>query len=129
MDKQIIVISSVVSKKRAIEAVNACMGDNIQQITIEPYQHDKTKEQRGGWHLLIGILADELGYTFPQMKNVLKVYIMGTEVTEDLQGNEIEQIPSSEDCKRFGYSKLIEGTYVAAAEQGVVLPDLKRTNT
>jgi len=129
MDKQVIVVSTAIAKKRLIRAANALMGDDIAQVTIEPYQHDKTKEQRNGWHLLIGILADELGYTFPQMKNVLKVYIMGTEITEDLQGNEIEQIPSSEDCKRFGYSKLIEGTYVAAAEQGVVLPDLKRTNT
>lgn len=125
MNKQTIIISSVVSKKRALEAVKACMSDKIMQITIEPYQHDKTAEQRKGWHLLINLLADELGYTPIEMKNILKVQIMGVEIVTDWTGREIEQIPSSEACKRHGYSKLIDETYRIAAELGIILPPLQ----
>jgi len=125
-NKTLIVISGVIAKKRALEAVNACMGDNIQQITIEPYQHNKTDEQRGGWHMLINIMAKELGYTPPEMKNVLKVKIMGTEIVKDLDGNDLEQIPSSEAEKRHGYSLLIDGTYQCAGELGIILPTLTK---
>lgn len=121
-DKQIIVINTVTAKKRALQAVNNCMADNVMQITVEPYQHDKTAAQRGFWHVLIGLLSDETGYTKPEMKNILKVEIMGTETVTDWNGREIEQIPSSEAERRFGYSKLIDGTYRIGAELGAILP-------
>lgn len=122
MDKTIIVVSTAIAKKRALRAVNALMGDNVCQVTIEPYQHDKTAAQRKFWHVLISIMAKELGYTVLEMKNILKVEIMGTEIVKDLKGNDLEQIPSSEACKRHGYSLLIDGTYPIAGELGINLP-------
>lgn len=121
-DKQIIVINTVTAKKRALQAVNNCMADNVMQITVEPYQHDKTAAQRGFWHMLIGIMAKELGYTPLEMKNILKVRIMGTEIVKDWDGNEVEQIPSSEAEKRHGYSLLIDGTIEIGHELGMNLP-------
>jgi len=121
-DKQIIVINTVTAKKRALQTVNNCMADNVMQITIEPYQHDKTAAQRGFWHMLIGIMAKELGYTPLEMKNILKVKIMGTEIVKDWDGNEVEQIPSSEAEKRHGYSLLIDGTIEIGHELGMNLP-------
>ena len=122
MTNKTIVINGVIAKKRALEAVNACMGDNIMQVTIEPFKDDKTANQRAFWHVLIGIMAKELGYTPLEMKNVLKVKIMGVEVVKDLDGNDLEQIPSSEDEKKHGYSLLIDGTIEAGHDLGMNLP-------
>jgi len=122
MDKQLIVISGVMAKKRALEVVNACMGDNIMQMTLEPYQHNKTDSQRNYWHMILGKLGDELGYNLPDIKDLMKIHIMGYEILTGLDGKEIERIPSSEKCKRFGYSKLIDGTVIFAADLGIILP-------
>jgi len=98
------------------------MGDHICQVTIEDYKHDKTAAQRGFWHVLINIMAKELGYTPLEMKNILKVKIMGTEIVKDLDGNDLEQIPSSEAEKRHGYSLLIDGTVEIGHDLGMNLP-------
>jgi len=122
MDKLVIVVNSVLSKKRALNAVNGCMADHICQVTVEDYKHDKTAAQRGFWHVLIGIMAKELGYTPLEMKNILKVKIMGVEIVKDLDGNDLEQIPSSEAEKRHGYSLLIDGTVEIGHDLGMNLP-------
>ena len=72
--------------------------------------------------MLIGIMAKELGYTPLEMKNILKVRIMGTEIVKDWEGKEVEQIPSSEAEKRHGYSLLIDGTIEIGHELGMNLP-------
>jgi len=123
--KQLIVINGVIAKKRALASVNACMGDNIQQITIEPYVDDKTKEQRGGWHFLLGILGKELGYTLPEIKDVIKREVIGMKQVE-WKGEIIDRLPSSEEEKKHGYSDLIDQTYRIAAEMGCILPELRR---
>ena len=122
MEKQVIVVNTVTAKKRALSAVQGLMRDHICQVTIEDYKHDKTEAQRGFWHMLIGIMAKELGYTPLEMKNILKVKIMGTEIVKDLDGNDLEQIPSSEAEKRHGYSLLIDGTIETGHELGMNLP-------
>jgi len=122
MEKQVIVVNTATAKKRALAAVNGLMSDHICQVTIEDYKHDKTAQQRGFWHVLIGIMAKELGYTPLEMKNILKVKIMGTEIVKDLDGNDLEQIPSSEAEKRHGYSLLIDGTIEIGHDLGMNLP-------
>jgi len=122
MDKLVIVVNSVLSKKRALNEVQRLMGDHICQVTIEDYKHDKTAAQRGFWHVLINIMAKELGYTPLEMKNILKVKIMGVEIVKDLDGNDLEQIPSSEAEKRHGYSLLIDGTVEIGHDLGMNLP-------
>ncbi len=76
-DKLEIVVSTVYSKKRALDAVTQhCMSDKIMMVTIEPYQHEKTHQQRKGWHWLLNIMAKETGYTLLEMKNIVKVMIL-----------------------------------------------------
>ena len=70
---------------------------------------------------MISLLADEIGYTPAEMKDILKDEILGLKVIE-WNGEPKEIHASSEDCKRHGYSKLIDETYRIAAEQGCVLP-------
>jgi hypothetical protein len=122
MNNHPIVINSKQAKKRALDAVQACMSDTIMQVSIEPYKDNKTAAQRKWWHTMLGMLGKELGYTLPEIKDIIKVEVIGMQHVE-WKGLIVDRIPSSEDEKRAGYSHLIEETYRIAAEQGCVLPD------
>lgn len=96
------------------------------KVTIEPYIEGHSKEQQALWHVLIKQMADHFGYEPEEMKQIVKVLILGTEV-KNFRGKDIEVIPSSQydengkiTDKQY-YSNLIEHTYRIAAEEGLVL--------
>jgi hypothetical protein len=109
-------------RQNAVEAVSKLTSEPIMEVIIQEWKEDKTASQRGFWHILIGIMAEELGYTKAQLKVILKDEILGTEQVE-YKGKIKDISASSEDEKKAGYSFLIEQTYVIAAEQGIVLPE------
>ena len=93
------------------------------ELSIGPRRKEKSHQQRKKWHAMLEDMARQLGYTKPQMKEVVKSELMGSEWITLPSGRKYEVIPSSEDEDRFGYSELIEGTYRVAAENGIVLSE------
>ena len=116
------IIKSKQIRANAAKAVSELTSDPIMEVIIQEHKPDKTTEQRNWWHLLIGIMAKELGYTAGEMKSVLKNEILGQKEVE-YQGKTISREASSEELKKFGYSDLIEQTYRIASEVGIILPN------
>ena len=91
------------------------------EIEVRERRKEKTAKQRGAWHALLTEFGKALGYTMPQMKEVVKRELMGSEWITLPNGKKYEVIPSSEAEDRYGYNDLIEGTLRIAAENGVLL--------
>ncbi len=123
LNKQKFIIKTREIKKNCLQAVyNIKQEDGIYQVTIEKYVEDKSAEQRGWWHMMIGIMAKDLGYSPAEMKSVLKNEILGQQEIE-YKGKTIVKEASSEELKKYGYSELIEHTYRIASENGIILPN------
>ena len=96
------------------------------EVTIEPYVEKHSGEQQGLWHAMVREFAREVGYTEPEMKEILKQLILGT-VIKEFNGRQVEVTKSSqydENGKLTNkelYSTLIEETYRIAGEMGIQL--------
>ena len=109
-------------KQNAINHVKSIMKeDGLYDVKISKHVEDKSTEQRNFLHMLIGIMAKELGYTPAEMKSVLKREIIGCDEVE-YKGKTVEIEPSTEALKKYGYSEFIESVYVIAGGLGIVLP-------
>ena len=117
-----VILRGELQRKRAIDLITVLdLNHTTYQVEIGEYEEDKTKSQRNYWHTLIGQLAGELGYSKGEMKEVLKLTILGPKTITLLSGEEKEVPPSSEDERKAGYSRLIDETIRIAAELGHVL--------
>ena len=113
-------ITSSNIRKNAAQAVMDIRGDDKLQVVIEPINNSKSNEQRGMFHALCKVFADETGYTPAQIKRIVKMELYGVEEVE-VMGRRFEVLRSSEDLDRRGYSALIEQLYILAGEAGIVL--------
>jgi hypothetical protein len=91
------------------------------EIEIRPRRKEKTHQQRKLWHAMLKEFGESIGYTLPQIKQVVKQKIFGTEWVNLPDGTKLEITQSSEDEDRYGYARLIDETMRIAAEQGVLL--------
>ena len=123
--KQKFVISTKTAKRNCIDAVMGIMQEDQMEVVIQKHKKRKTDDQRAGWHYLLSVFGDELGYTLPEMKAVVKKAVTGSEMVA-VERVEVEVVPRREKADRELYSQYIETTYRLAAEIGVVLPDLRR---
>ena len=91
-------------------------------VRIDEYIEDKTAEQRSFWHVLLGKLGDEIGYTQDEMKQIIKARVYG--VKEISVAGLTLNVPaqSTEKLSRKRYSELIDATYRYAGEAGITLP-------
>lgn len=122
MDEWLFTLKTKAIKKNCLNVIyNIKLEDGLYDVHVVKHVDDKTAEQRGWWHKLIGIMAKDLGYTAPEMKSVLKDQILG-QMEVEFKGKTIQREASSEDLKKFGYSDLIEQTYRIASELGIRLP-------
>jgi len=94
------------------------------QVAITEYKEDKTNSQRSTFHFLCGLLAQETGNTPADVKEAIKQDMLGLK-TISLGGVDREITRSSEEAKRDEYSLLIEGVYIEATSNGVILPILE----
>ena len=111
-------------RSRAAAEVMAIRGEDNLEVVIQEHKDDQTAEQRGFFHVLIKILADELGSSPDATKIDIKRETFGSR-KEMVRGVEVEVIESSAKAKRGDYSELIETTYRISAEYGIVLPNAR----
>ena len=109
-------------RSNAAKAVMEVIGDDDMDVVIEKHKEDKTKEQRGWFHILIKLISDETGYNQAEVKELVKKTILGTTLVS-IGGHEKEVTASSEGQDKIGYSELIDGVYQLAAEAGIQLPN------
>ena len=109
---------SQVSRVLAVFTVDEA--DDI-EVEIRPARKEKTQAQRRTWHALLTDFGKELGYTLPQMKDVVKHEILGSEWVTMPNGKRYEVLPSSEAEDRYSYAELIDHTLRIAAENGILL--------
>lgn len=121
MNKRRFIINSKQVRSRAAAEVAAIKGDDGMEVLIQPHIDDQTASQRGFFHVLVKILADELGYSPNEMKSAIKVEAWGSDMVEVCEMT-VEVVKSSAGAKKDEYSELIEVTYRLAANYGVVLP-------
>ena len=118
------IIKTAEIRSRAAAEVMAIRGEDNMEVIIQPHEENQTAEQRGFWHVLIKILADELGNSPDATKIDIKRETFGSR-KDVVRGVEVEVIESSAKAKRGDYSELIETTYRIAAEYGIVLPNAR----
>jgi len=113
-------------KHNLIRAINTLDPSKVWDIEIVEHKKPKTDSQRGWWHKLLTLYGMELGYTLPEMKDVVKREYFGTK--EVKVGGKIRELPDghSEQLTKMPYSELIELTYRLAAHDGVILPEADR---
>ena len=116
------IINSEQVRSNAAKAVLAISGDDNLEVVIQEHKEDKTKEQRGWFHILIKLISDETGYNKAEVKELIKKTILGTTLVS-IGGHEKEVTASSEGQDKIGYSELIDGVYQLAAEAGIQLPN------
>lgn len=119
------IIDSPTSKRYALNFISRIELDEGLEIVIRKERKDQKDDQREGFHVLLKLFAEELGYSPDELKEVLKIKALGVEVKTVL-GEEVHILKSTTKYTREDYSKLIETTYRTAAELGIVLPELKR---
>jgi len=124
MNKRLFVIKSKQVRERAAAEVMAIKGEDGLEVIIQEHKDDQTASQRGFFHVLVKILADELGSSPDATKIDIKRETFGSR-KEWVRGAEVEVIESSAKAKRGDYSELIECTYRIAAEYGVILPSAR----
>jgi hypothetical protein len=123
MRNQLYIIKNAEIRKRAAEAVMALRGEDCAEVIIQPHEDDQTAQQRGYFHVLIKILATEIGDSPDSVKMDIKRETFGSDiVTSKITGKEQEVIKSSAKAKKDEYSQLIETTLRIAANFGIVLP-------
>lgn len=113
-------------KHNLIRRLNALDPGKVWDVEIKEYRKPKTVSQRAWWHKLLTLYGMELGYTLPEMKDVVKREYFGTK--ECKVGGKVRELPDghSEELGKMPYSELIELTYRLAAHDGVVLPEADR---
>lgn len=116
------VINSKDVRTNAAKAVMEIRGEDKMEVLIRKHKSDKSAEQRNFWHFLLKIISDETGYTQEEVKELVKKKLLGTKVVK-IGNTEKEVTESTESQDKIGYSELIDGTYVLAAEAGIVLPN------
>ena len=119
--RKFIIKTAEVRSHAAREVMQIRSADSC-EVIIQPHVDNQTAEQRGFFHVLIEILAKELGNSPNAMKIDIKRETWGS-VIEVVRGAKTEVIKSSAGAKKDEYSELIETTYRIAAEYGVVLPN------
>lgn len=123
MRKQLYIINSTQVRQNAAKAVTAIRGDQKLEVIIQPHVDDQTAQQRGYFHMLIKMLADEIGDSPDSVKMDIKRETFGSDVVvSNITGKEQEIVKSSAKAKRDEYSQLIETTLRIAANLGIVLP-------
>jgi hypothetical protein len=115
-NKRRFIINSKQVRSKAAAEVAAIKGDDCMEVIIQPHVDDQTASQRGFFHVLVKILADELGYSPNEMKQAIKVQAWGSEMVEVCEMT-VEVVKSSAGAKKDEYSELIEVTYRLAADQ------------
>lgn len=109
-------------RANAVNAVKHIRGEDNLEVIIRPHKDDQTAEQRGFFHVLVGLIAGELGYSPGDMKQVIKAECWGTHPVT-VRGITVEVIKSSAKADKDEYSRLIETAYRVAAECGIELPN------
>jgi hypothetical protein len=110
---------------QAIAAMPVSDEHPLEVVVREP-RREKSQEQRGLWHAILGDIAQEMGHTPGEMKQIVKAEYYGTDWVTLPSGHRYEVIQSSEDADRGEYSRLIDFTMRFAAENGIVIPDRRK---
>ena len=105
--------SLAVSKQRPLEVV------------VREPRREKTGGQRRLFHAVCSDIALELGNTPAQIKHAIKVDFYGEDVYI-VNGVRYVDVQSSEDSDREEYSRLLDHSYLWAAEREIVIPDRRR---
>lgn len=125
MDKKTYIITNDIHKENATLAVMRIKPDKDKPlvVTIEQKADWKSREQEKLFHKLVSMFAEEMGCQAGDLKQAIKVCVIGYEQTiNPLTGEVQEFLKSSAKYTKKEYTSLIDYTYQAAAERGIVLP-------
>jgi len=123
-------LNTTQSKEFAINFIkNIGIPSNF-EVVIQKARKSQTDDQREGFHVLLKILAEGLGYSQSQkelegLKQALKEEALGFE-TVTVFGKQYKILKSTTKYNRDDYSRLIETIYRIGSEMGVVLPNLEK---
>ena len=123
-NSRLFIINSPQVRARAAAEVANIKGEDNLEVIIKPHVDDQTAEQRGFFHALVKIMADDLGYSPDAMKQAIKAECWGMD-TVTVGELTVDVIKSSAGAKKHEYSELLETTYRLGAEMGVVLPNAR----
>lgn len=113
-------------RETAIEAIQELDSALEWDLDISKHSANKTAEQRGWFHALIGIFSREVGVPAGDLKEICKAKVMGWK-TVRYGGLELRVADGhSEALTLQQYSDLIEQVYILAGDAGISLPPADR---
>ena len=116
------VIKDETVRQNCIREIMSLGFDKPCSVQIKPYKHNKTTAQRNYWHALLRILARDAGYNMDDLKDDIKIRILGFRSKMMADRGEVLYIPSSETLTVDDYNKLIEGTLMMFDALGYTAP-------
>jgi len=125
MEKRTYILTNSTHKENAVLAVMRIEPDSNKPlvVTIEHKTDWKSREQEKLFHKLVSLLADEMSCQLGDLKQAIKVCVIGYEQSiNPLTGEVQEHLRSSAKYTKKEYTALIDYTYQAAAERGIILP-------
>lgn len=78
-------------KRRALAHIANCPSDPPLEVIIRPHKENRSLAQNSLLHTMIREIANELGYSEQEMKDILVLKYLGTR-TFEYQGQEVETL-------------------------------------
>ena len=110
------------ARETAIKAINEIPLDGTMKVEIKKVTSKRSDAQNRLWQWWTKIIADELGYTHRELKEMVIVEFLPSKTITTLAGEQAEVWPSTTQLKVGQFSKLLEMIYMWEPAQGIVLP-------
>ena len=109
--------------KRIKNELAAFKGQKV-EITIEKFKTTRTIQQNRYLHLIIGMMAKELGYDAEELKEIIKFKFLKEEVVDENSGEVYPYIKSTAKLTKDEFSDLVDSIkHWSSDEFGIILPD------
>ena len=109
------------TKIQCLTDIQKILGTDRKIVIIQDQTDEQTQLQVNWWHVLLREFARETGYSESELKEYVKISVLGTKQIKI--GDRVATVTeSSKGVKKPTYAELIERTYQIAAEAGIILP-------
>lgn len=110
------------ARDMAIKVISEIPLDGKMKVTIQKVTSKRSDAQNRLWQWWTTIIADELGYTHRELKEMVIVEFLPSKTITTLDGKKAEVWPSTTQLNVKQFSKLLDLLYMWEPIQGIMLP-------
>jgi len=110
------------ARDAAIKAISQVPLDGKMKVEIKKVTSKRSDAQNRLWQWWTTIIADELGYTHRELKEMVIVEFLPSKTITTLAGEKAQVWPSTTQLNVKQFSKLLDMLYMWEPVQGIILP-------